>query len=134
MTTTYFLNLTAGNLFKTKTDPAIPASYYIGLSSTEPNISGGNVTEPSTSGTGYARVQLTDLNEPADGVVSNKNIISFPSSTTSWGTMTHYVIYDAASDGNLLMYGNLSVSRTIESDTILSINSGELEISIANPS
>lgn len=56
MTTTYFLNLTAGNLFKTKTDPAIPASYYIGLSSTEPNISGGNVTEPSTSGTGYARV------------------------------------------------------------------------------
>lgn len=134
MTTTYFLNLTAGNLFGSKKDPAIPAAYYIGLSSTAPDVSGTNVTEPSTSGTGYARVQLTDLNEPSDGKVTNKNIISFPSSTTAWGTMTHYVIYDAASGGNLLMYGNLSVSRNIESDTILSISAGELEMTVSNPS
>lgn len=56
MTTTYFLNLTAGNLFGSKKDPSIPAAYYIGLSSTAPDVSGTNVTEPSTSGTGYARV------------------------------------------------------------------------------
>lgn len=134
MTTTYFLNLVAGNLFGAKKDPAIPVAYYIGLSSTEPNIGGSNVTEPSSSGTGYARVQITELNEPADGKVTNKNIISFPSSTQAWGTMTHYVIYDAASEGNLLMYGNLSVSRNIESDTVLSISAGELELTVANPS
>lgn len=48
--------------------------------------------------------------------------------------MTHYVIYDTASEGNLLMYGNLSVSRNIESDTVLSISAGELELTVANPS
>lgn len=36
MNTTYFLNCVAGNLFHTKENPAIPAQYYIGLSSTTP--------------------------------------------------------------------------------------------------
>ncbi len=32
MNTTYFLNCAAGNIFNTKTSPALPKTYYIGLS------------------------------------------------------------------------------------------------------
>ena len=71
MTTTYFLNLAAGNLLRTKTDPAIPDTYYIGLSSTLPNVDGSGATEPSMDGTGYARVALNSLSEPINGTITN---------------------------------------------------------------
>ena len=48
MNTTYFLNQVMGNLFKTKETPALPTEYYIGLSSTAPNISGSNVYTTSS--------------------------------------------------------------------------------------
>ena len=110
MNTTYFLNQVMGNLFKTKETPALPSEYYIGLSSTAPNISGGNVTEP-LSNSGYKRVKLENLSEPADGVITNEQAISFDESTANWGTMSHFVIYDALEAGNLLMYDTLVMLR-----------------------
>ena len=47
--------------------------------------------------------------------------------------MTHYVIYDALSEGNLLMYGELSASRKVEADTIMTIKLGSLNLSVVNP-
>lgn len=133
MNTTYFLNLVMGNLFKTQTSPAIPSAYYIGLSSTAPNVSGGNVTEPSNNSTGYARVKLESLSTPTGGVIKNGSAISFEESTSNWGTMTHYVVYDALTGGNLLFYGQLSKSRTIEENTTLVIKANELTLTLSNP-
>lgn len=132
MNTTYFLNLVAGNVFKSKTTPAIPSKLYIGFSKTAPNLGGKNVTEPS--GNGYARVEITSLGEPSGGQVSNRSNIMFGESTGSWGTLTHYVIYDAVTGGNLLMYGELKTSRTVDSDTTMFFKAGELKLSVVNPS
>lgn len=134
MNTTYFLNLAAGNLFGTKTTPNIPQNYYIGLSTSAPNINGTNVNEPS-SGAGYARVQLTTLSEPSTGVVTNTQAINFNESTASWGTITHFVIYDSGvvGGGNLLMYGLLSTPRSVEAATIMTIKEGYLSLSTQNP-
>ena len=38
MVTKYYLNLVAGNLLRTKTSPAIPTTYYIGLMTSPPNV------------------------------------------------------------------------------------------------
>lgn len=134
MNTNYFLNCVAGNVFGTKTDPAIPTTYYIGLSTTTPNTNGSGVDEPSTDA-GYARVQLTTLSEPLDGVVTNSQAINFNESTASWGTITHFVIYDSPTvdSGNLLMYGELSTPRSVETDTIMTIKEGYLKLSAQNP-
>lgn len=121
-------------MFGTKPTPPIPAQFWIGLSSTAPNISGGGVTEPSTAGTAYGRVRLTTLSEPTNGVIVNNGTIVFEESLTSWGTMTHYVIYDAATGGNLLMYGPLTISRAVEQNTVITIRAGELIITLENPS
>lgn len=134
MNTTYFKNLIMGNIFQTKTTPAIPTKYYIGLSSTEPTLTGGNVTEPSTSGTGYSRIQLTSLSSPAEGVITNTSDIKFNESQTDWfvagSPATHYIIYDAQTGGNLLMYNELTKSRIIESNTIATINASSLQIKL----
>lgn len=132
MNTTYFLNQVMGNLFKTKETPALPSEYYIGLSSTAPNISGGNVTEP-LSNSGYKRVKLENLSEPADGVITNEQAISFDESTANWGTMSHFVIYDALEAGNLLMYDTLSTPRNVEAATIVTIKANSLTLTLSNP-
>lgn len=133
MNTNYFLNLVAGNVFGSKKSPAVPEKYYLGLSSTAPNAEGSGATEPA-SGTGYARVELTTLSAPTNGVVTNTAAIDFAESTAEWGTMTHFVIYDALTDGNLLMYGELSASRRVEAATIMTIKIGSLNLSVVNPS
>lgn len=134
MNTTYFLNCVVGNLLHTKTDPAIPAQYYIGLSSSTPAIDGTGVTEPG-AGSGYQRLLLSNLSEPANGVVANTQDINFDESTANWGTITHYVIYDSPTtgDGNLLMYGELSTPRSVETATIMTIKSGYLKLMAQNP-
>lgn len=130
MNTTYFLNQVMGNVFNTKTEPALPGDYYIGLSSTAPNADGGNVSEPASSA-GYERVKLEVLSEPTAGVITNKSAISFNESTANWGTMTNFVIYDSLSGGNLLMYDPLSTQRNVEATTIVTIKAGNLSLTLS---
>lgn len=47
--------------------------------------------------------------------------------------MTHFVVYDALTGGNLLMYGELSASRRVEAATIMTIKLGSLNLSVVNP-
>lgn len=132
MNTTYFKNLLMGNLFKTKTSPAIPSKYYIGLSATEPALTGANVSEPTNGG--YTRVELTSLSVPQDGTITNSADIHFPESTTDWfgadNPATHYVIYDSQSGGNLLIYNTLNDTRIIQKNTIATIPSSALIIKL----
>ena len=130
MNTNYFLNLIAGNIFRSDTDPAIPTKYYLGLSKSTPTVSGTGVTEPS--GGGYSRVAIDAFTAPNVGVVSNKSILTFAESTAEWGRVTHYVIYDAQTGGNLLMYSALTNPKTIEADTIATFRAGEIEMSVQN--
>ena len=132
MNTTHFLNRVAGNLFRTETSPAIPTEYYIGLSLTEPTINGTNVTEPPVNA-GYQRVLLEKLSAPVNGLVTNTENINFEESTLKWGTVTHFVIFDAEIDGNLLMYGALSTPRVVEAATVMTIRKDYLRLSAQNP-
>ena len=134
MNTTYFLNLVAGNVFQSQTSPTIPTEYYIGLSTTTPNINGSNVNEPPASAS-YQRIKLTSLSAPTAGVVTNTADISWPESTSDWGVVTSYVIYDSATvgAGNLLMFGDLTTPRSVEKDTIMTIKTAYLKLSVLNP-
>lgn len=131
MTTTYFLNAIMGNVFHSKSDPAIPAAYYIGLSSTTPSMDGSNVTEPS--GNGYQRVQVTNLSEPTSGEIYNTTDIEFPESTGDWGTMRSYVLYDSPTGGNLLMYEDFPNSKVIQAETQARFKAGSLRFTLSNP-
>lgn len=130
MNTTYFKNLVAGNIFKTQTSPAIPTTYYLGLSTTLPDATGGNVSEPASS-KGYARVNITSvLGAPADGVVSNTDKITFEEASDAWGTISYYVLYDAATGGNLLKYGTLTKTMTVSANATVWFDIGSITFSV----
>ena len=132
MSTTYFLNLIMGNIFGTEKTPGIPAKYYLALSKTAPAIDGSGVTEPPVNSSGYARVELTSLSEPADGVIKNLSTVSFEESLVDWGIITHYAVYDAETGGNLLFYNALEAPRTAESGTVLMFRANELTLTLEN--
>lgn len=132
MTSTYFLNCIMGNVFMTKLSPTLPKKVYLGLSSTAPQVDGTGVSEPLASA-GYQRVELTNLGEPVNGVVSNGGEIQFDESSASWGTITHFVLFDSPTDGNLLMFNQLSQSRSVETATLVMVKTGSLKLTLANP-
>ncbi len=133
MNTTYFLNQIMGNVFGSKPQPALPQTYYLGLSATDPAIDGTGVTEPEKTGTGYARVPIGCFSVPANGAIYNTASLAFPESLAPWGVMTNYVIYDAAEGGNLLVFDRLSVSRTVEKNMVVEIKPESLIITLSNP-
>ena len=132
MTSTYFLNCIMGNVFQTKLSPGLPSKVYLGLSSSAPDVDGSGATEPLASA-GYSRVELNSLDVPTNGVITNKSEISFPESSASWGTVTHFVLYDAPVNGNLLMFNVLSQARRVEQATIVMVKAGSLKLTLANP-
>lgn len=132
MTTTYFANCIMGNLFHTKETPTLPTAFYVGLSRTEPNIGGENVSEPSDKA--YARVQLSSLSVPESGMIRNTAPIEFADSTTDWGKITHFVIYDAPTGGNLLIYNTLDKPRTVQADSQISFAKYGLQLTLKDVS
>jgi hypothetical protein len=94
-----------------------------------------NVTQPS--GGGYARVAVTNnaTNFPGatsgSGSKSNGTQITFPTASGSWGTVTHWGVYDAATGGNLLYWGELTTPRAITSGDTPRFNVGDFTITFA---
>ena len=129
MNTTYFLNTVAGNLFLSDTSEPLPTEYHLGLSTTAPSADGTGVTEPAATA-GYTRVEITDLDVPDDGEVISTEDISFPESTDDWGTVTHFVIFDSATGGNLLIYGPLQKARRLDEGSVLTVRAGDLHLQV----
>lgn len=109
-----------------------PATVYIALSTTTPAENGSGFTEPSVGA--YARVAVTnDATEwPAasGGSKANANAVTFPTATADWGLITHYGIFDAASGGNLLMWGDMSPAQTVYSSDIPIIGAGDIVVNL----
>ena len=107
-----------------------PPTIYVGLSTADPTDDGSGLAEPS--GNAYTRVQTSasNWNAASNGALDNAGNITFAQSTGSWGTITHFALFDAAAAGNMLAYGALSQSKAIgESDTAR-FEAGDLHISL----
>ena len=103
---------------------------YVALSTADPTDDASGMAEPS--GNGYARVTTSgsDWSAAASGATSNAAAITFPTATGSWGTITHFAIYDASSGGNMLEHGDLSSSKVISTNQIPRFAAGELDITL----
>lgn len=132
MVSTYFLNCIMGNAFGTKTTPALPSTYYVGLSLSAPKADGSGITEPS--GGGYARIGLSDLSAPSDGAITNKKQIMWSETTGDWGTVTNFVVYDAPTGGNFLFGNALPHSRTIQEGMSVVFQPDALKITLCDKS
>lgn len=109
-----------------------PATLYLGLSTTAPTNSGGNITEPG--GNGYARVSVANNNTTwpntgTDRTKSNGIAIAFPTATGSWGTISHWVVMTASSGGAMIAWGELTTPLAVGDTVTPTFAIGDIVIS-----
>ena len=112
------------------------ATLYVGLSSTTPAEDGTNVTEPSAGS--YARVAVTatemDAATVADpSVKDNGSVLTFPTATADWlvaADLTHFVLYDLITAGNLLAFGALTVVKPVTNGDTASFAAGDFSFTL----
>jgi hypothetical protein len=109
-----------------------PTSVYVGIHNTDPTDadSGTEVT-----GGSYARVTMTGgwtVSGTTPTEATNTAAIIFPTATdATWGTATHFGIYDAATTGNLLIHGALTASKAIGDGDTFEFAIGNLVVAFA---
>ena len=114
---------------------------YVGLATAVSAAETGSVTEATF--TNYARVQVTPTAVGNTGgwtmigsdstdtqTATNQNNIEFAASGGTNNTITHVIIADAATSGNILFVGALDVQKVIETGDIFRINAGNLTIEL----
>ena len=101
-----------------------PATVYVALYTSAPGPTGGGT---EVSGGSYARTACT-FGAASSGSLTNSGACTFPQATAGWGTITSFGIFDLASGGNLLYYGNLTASKTINSGDQLTFAIGGITV------
>jgi hypothetical protein len=97
-----------------------PASWFLGLSTTEPLDDGSNFTEPS--GGAYARVEGFNqtFNFPAAVTTAGQTVktivgtFNFPDPTTDWGVIGWFGWFTAATGGVPQFWYPLEVAITVK--------------------
>ena len=102
------------------------ATVYVGLYTAAPTDAGGGT---EVSGGSYARVAVT-FGAASGGAISNSGDVEFTEATGSWGTCTHFGIFDASVAGNLLGWDALTASKAINSGDTARFATGELDITL----
>jgi hypothetical protein len=98
-----------------------PATVYLSLHTADPGETGAN----ETTGTNYARKSVTNNSTNWPAASSGVKLLHVAQSFATpgaggWGTVTYFGIWDAASAGNFMFGGQLTISKTINQDDAVS--------------
>jgi hypothetical protein len=106
-----------------------PATVYVALFTSAPNVGGGGT---EVSGGAYARAAITNnsTNFPAavGGVKSNAAAVVFAQATAPWGTVTHAAMFDALTGGNMLDFNALDSPKTVATGDTPSLPVGSIRL------
>lgn len=105
-----------------------PSTVYLGLFISNPSDTGTAGTECSY--TGYARQSITFSAPAASGqglAMQNSAEITFPECSSGSETVTYVGVFDAASGGNMLLYGQLTSSLVVQAGVTPVFRSGAIK-------
>jgi acyl-coenzyme A synthetase/AMP-(fatty) acid ligase len=103
-----------------------PSEVYVALFTSATTGAGGGT---EVSGGGYARQQVS-FNAPSNGSVTNSADVTFPEATADWGTISHFAIYDAATNGNMLFHGALDTAKNVNTGDVFKFPAGAITITL----
>lgn len=106
------------------------ATVYLALSTADIGEAGSGLSEPLTAN-GYARKAIT-FAAAASRKVTQTGAVTFDTATDSWGTITHWGIYDSGTRaaGNCLAYGAFTSSFAPVSGNAPTIADGTIYVQI----
>lgn len=106
----------------------VPSNIYVGFSTANPGDSGSGLAEPS--GNNYSRTTLNGWDAASGGASANTADFEGPVASGSWGTITHFALFDTSSSGNILGYGPLDASFAITVGLFPEFLAGELDVTM----
>lgn len=104
-----------------------PSTVHLSLHTANPDE---DASGTEVSGNGYSRQPIT-FGAHSNGACSNTSVEEFDASGGSFGTVTHFGIFDASSGGNLLYYGALTASKVVADGDTLKFAAGSVTITEA---
>lgn len=102
-----------------------PATLHFALFTVAPGEAGGGtevtggsyarqgVAATLTNWAGTQSAGSTVASSGTGGTTSNNVVITFPAPTANWGSVVAVGVFDAATAGNLLLYGTLAQGKTV---------------------
>lgn len=114
-----------------------PTNISIGLFTVAPTVDAGTGGS-EVVGNAYARQSISQLDASwtglptaGAGAIDNAAAITFPAATPAqWGTIVAVGVWDAASAGNLLMWGTVTPNKTVGINDVISFAIGALDITL----
>jgi hypothetical protein len=117
-----------------------PASLYVALFTSACGDTAGGT---EVTGGSYVRVAIarsvsawkstngatSGVSSGTSGASTNGGVINFGTTTASWGTVTHWGLYDASSAGNFWICGTLT-SQVIPSGAAVQFNADALSLTV----
>jgi hypothetical protein len=107
-----------------------PVTVYVSLHTSNPGKGGSHANE--VTGGSYARIAVTFGAPSTSGNYEEtvNSLVTFPTATADWGTITHIGIEDANAAGNMLFYGPLTNSKVVQNGDTFSIPAADLVIDL----
>jgi len=114
------------NHFLRNSSVSSPTTVYAALFTSVPSDTGGGT---EVTGGSYARVAVTFGAPSPAGTTSNSVEVTYPEATAGWGTVVAFGVFDALTTGNLLYWGDITPSKTVDSGDTARFAVGDLTIS-----
>ena len=113
-----------------------PSTVYCALFTSNSNLENNTIAsadEVTTTDSAYARIAVTFGNAASGGSISNSASVTFPTATADWGVVTTIALMDGATAGagNVMYYGDLTVSKNVTIGDTFTINSNNLTVTLA---
>ena len=123
--TNYVENKLVDQLFRGQAY-TFPTTLYLALYTTTPTATAASGVE--VTGGSYSRVAITGslanwagtqgagttvASTGTTGLTSNNTVLTYPAPTAAWGVVNGWGILDAASAGNMVLFGALTVPKTV---------------------
>ena len=127
----YLENELLDHVFKTGAYTPATNIYVALLTSTPDDADTGSTLPGEITGTGaLVRIQCNTWDAAAAGATENTQTVTFAQATGDAGTVTHFALTDATTNGNCLGWGLLNPSRVISSGDTASFATGDLDITL----
>jgi hypothetical protein len=120
------LKLTTGQA--TTLFTSTPMTPFLALYTADPTDSAAGT---EVTGGSYARVACsggTKWAAPAAGSVTTNAVVTFPTATANWGTVTGFALMSAVTGGTMLMWGSLTAAKVVNNGDTASFAAGQLTL------
>jgi hypothetical protein len=107
-----------------------PADVYVALFTSSTGLEAGDPAAcDEVSGGGYGRVAAT-FSAGSDSASANTAEVAFSEASADWGEITHFAICDAATEGKILLWAELTNSRIVLTGDVARFKTGVLTVAL----